>query len=68
MANLKLNVHVTNVKVCVATLSGTNVESISDWFESVTKVEVSVANVKVNVANMKVRVAFVKSIVDHKKM
>lgn len=50
MANLKLNVHVTNVKVCVATVSGTNVESISGWFESVTKVEVSVANVKVNVA------------------
>lgn len=68
MANLKLNVHVTNVKVCVASVSGTNVKSISGWFESVTKVEVSVANMKVNVANMKVRVAFVKSIVDHKKM
>lgn len=68
MANLKLNVHITNVKVCVATVSGTNVESISGWFESVTKVEVSVANVKVNVANMKVRVALVKSIVDHKQM
>lgn len=68
MANLKLNIYVTNVKVCVATVSGTNVESIYGWFESVTKVEVSVANVKVNVENMKVRVAFVKSIVDHKQM